>query len=323
MRPIKDKRLTGLLWILIATTLLYGEGPEKKKESIPIPEGQELVRIIPFTESVILQSNPQSDVSDQLGLLSSTASIRIAVQSYLPEWGVTVEMSPLCGSDGDLPLERIYVRTEETGGAFLPLTSPVPVVKGDLRLPEKESVFEIAFKQLWKDPPGYYQGNLILKPFLPGMEDSKTQHSRIHKKDNLRLTRHVRVSLTIEEIIQISITSHELKFTADRAPGEYRAEPDMHFQVATNARQWHVMCQETDLISGEGTIPSTRINWQQLNETGQVQAEGNLGMDNVILSGGKISEKREIIMRFTIKTTIEDPAGIYQGRISLTGITGF
>lgn len=92
--------------------------------------------------------------------------------------------------------------------------------------------------------------------------------------------------------------------------------------VATNAPSWWVECQASPLVSEEDEVPVSRMLWEKLDGSGNVLDAGNLGENAVVLQGNTPTEGTESILRYKMRITMEDVAGIYRGTISLVGIVG-
>ncbi len=315
-----------LLWLLLTPALLIAGGPkEPKKEPPPFSERLELVQIIPSCENVRLDSSFHP--GDGAHPWGSSGTITISVRSHLPEWGAVVQGVNIQGPAGTLPLDRVWVRTEETGGEYAPLTRPVPVIRGDFRQPVKETRMVIAVRPTWQDPPGEYHGTLTFAPTGPGqiLPGSKAppRMTSAQKGGYYKQLPHVDFSLRIQEIIEIVITGGQLDFTGGGPEGTYFADQEVRFRVLTNSRQWRVVCHASNLKSERGEIPAERIQWQRVNERGRVLDEGNLGLETTVLQGGYgISAEEEIILKFSLDISMADIAGNYKGNISLMGITG-
>jgi len=251
----------------------------------------------------------------------SVSSVKIALRSFLPSWSVNVTAAPFQGPGGSIPLDRLLIRTPETGGAFVPLDQPVLLARGDLRSPEKEAVLEVAFRSTYEDLPGFYQGSLILTPALPPGPKPPMRTMARPGDDGLGAPQVIRLDAAVNEFINISIRTAELHILGVAGPGLYYAQPDMDFIVTSNARAWSVQVSAADLIGDEGTIDGDRLNWQLIGQQGQILAQGNVGQNPIILTGGPVGIAIHHL-RFNLVITLDDPAGDYHGTISLTGMTG-
>lgn len=332
-----------LFLLLVPPALASGSQPQKaQKEVLPYQPGQELIRITSSTAGIELLPDHRSPGG--LGPWASSAIIKMKVQSVLPVWSVVVEPTTLQGPEGKLPPDRIWVKTDETNGTFAPLTKPVTVLSGDFRNPVKETEMTVEVRPAWKDPPGKYEGTLILQPVgpengrlvpKPASEPALAQSGGREEPQPVTpapgrgtpvmgLPQPVTVSLTIQEIIQVAISGGELRFEGIGGEGTYRADQEVRFRVLTNARDWRVVCNASNLKGERGEIPAERIKWERMDERGKVLDKGDLGLDSTVLrsSSSRIDPEKDVILRFAIDVTMADVAGSYKGSISLQGITG-
>lgn len=322
---------TCLILLFSTPSLLCAAQTQKKgKEPQPLPGAREFVQILPADNKLRLEYNYQSDY--RYGPWSSGARLKINLRSLLPEWGAVVEAVSLWGPEGDIPKDRFWVRTEETGGEFAPLIKPVPLIRGDLRKPVRETEMEIEVRPAWQDAPGEYQGQLALIPFGPEYEEPKPKTTTTSRsKRNLMdigQAQPVNISLSIPEIIDISISGGSLSFEGGGPEGTFYAREEMRFKIKTNARAWRVTCKAANLRSDReeaNEIPAERIKWERVDASGRVLNNGNLGLETTVFSSedvSRITPDDEIILRFSINVTMSDVAGSYSGSISLQGITG-
>lgn len=324
------KYFSTLLWLLVVPCLIFAQNHHRTKPEVRVStQPQELIRITPSTENIRLTPNPQSD--NTLGPWSSSGAFSVDVQSAIPTLGVAVEAGRLHGPQGDIPPDRIWVSSEGTGNQFRSLTTPVPVFEGIHRGPVRQTELELEVRPQWDDPPGEYDGELLLKPMSPGMDSTI---SPAPYKDRSRAARPyfapapdqysgvVCFSLEIEEMIDIGTSGGGLHFPGVEGPGTYYAEPLLRVVFCTNAYHWWVECSATNLVSERGEIPAERILWEQLDDEGNVEASGNLGLNVIILEGYGSVQPSEITLRFSMEITTADVAGDYEGSLSVNAMTG-
>lgn len=285
--------------------------------------GRELVSIVPSTPSITLEVGgpfaPRRPL--KFGPWTASAQFGLRVESRIPFWGVKLEASPLEGPEGVLPPDRLWIRTEATEGEFQSLAQPVPIVVGDLRTPVKETFATIKVEPTWTDAPGEYQGELVMRPFVPEGGDPPPPSpdvSGILPEERAP----VQVKLKIAAAISILVSGGELDFSAPSGPGDYAANEQVGFKVTTNASSWRVECQAAPLKGDDGQIPLERVLWERLDGRGQTVASGNLRDNPTVLDGHEATAGFESSLRFTIRITTEETAGNYSGSISLLGITG-
>jgi hypothetical protein len=207
---------------------------------------------------------------------------------------------------------------------------------------------EIEVKPSWQDPPGEYQGTLVMTPMSPEICRQKSAYSsrkissrhKTEPRDDdpstvitpdpnkgtpfTGLPGQVHFSLSIPEIFEITLVDGgELSFQGDGPEGTFYAAQEVKFQVTTNSRKWRVIAKADNLKSERGEIPADRIKWERVNRYGQVLEQGDLGRNNVVLhsGGGRVSPEEVHIIRFSLDVTMNDVAGSYKGRISLQGVT--
>jgi hypothetical protein len=320
-------RLVGWLWILIVPGLVLAQDQHRRKPEVRVtPPPQDVIQIAPETDNVRLEYNPQAEGT--LGPWPSIGTVKVKVRSVMPTWGTAVEAVRVRGPQGELPPERIWVRTEETARSFVPLTDPVPVVVGDHRTPERETELEVEVRPEWDDPPGEYDGELLLRPFSPPEgEEGITRSPRMGISPGPGLapggpySGRIAFSLSIPEMIDLGTSGGGLEFLGVSGPGTYYAKPDLRVRICTNAAHWQVVCSATNLEGESGEIPAERIIWELIDSNEMVGATGNLGLNVVILEGYGTLPPTEVTLRFSLEITIADVAGDYRGTLSVNGMT--
>ena len=318
-----------ILGILVIPSLLVGQDPHKTKSEVPIATKQrEVISITPSTEQIKL-TPLSSSTSD--GPTPSGGSVQIKVQSVLPEWGAAIEAVRLRGPNGEIPANRIWVRSEETK-TFQQLDTRVPIIRGNLRAPERDVKIDLEVRPHWDDPPGDYDGEILLTPTLPGLDESgdlplappgaaaKIPVPFLHPYDPIQS---VHFSLSIPEMLDLGTSGGELVFEGVSGPGIYYAEPDLRVWFCTNAYHWQVICSATNLEGERGEIPAEIIIWELIDNHGDVEATGNMGLNVIIMEGYGTMAPKEITLRFSLEITIADISGDYQGSLSVNGMTGF
>jgi len=332
-----------LILLLIGWILTSAELAESQDKSSSLNEvtKAELIQIIPKTDYV--QFKYPAAGENHFGPWSSSVTLDILVRSHLPEWSAVLEPPKAQGPAGVLPPDRIWVKTEETGQDFQPLTRAVPVLVGDRRLPVRETELEVEVRPTWQDPPGQYEGILTFTPAGPtvALKPSKFSSPRIARKiekgqlDALPgshvapvrrgIPSQVHFSLNIPEILEIALMdAPQLSFEGAGPEGTYVSQQEIRFKVRTNSPHWKVIAVADDLVSEKGEISSDRIRWERVNQFGQVLESGNLGASNVVLSSStqRVSPDEEQILHFSLDISMADVAGSYKGNISLQGVTG-
>jgi len=279
-----------------------------------------LISISPCTSKVVFEaSHFQPEVSYR-GPGSGQATGSITAQSPLPCWGVCVESPVLQGQEGDLPPDRIWVRSEATEQIFYSLDHPIAILLGGGRKgPHRQVTFEMQLRPTWLDKSGHYRGHIILRPFLPG--GGGVQVTDGSGDERLGQAQMIPLEFEIPEAVLTSFSETELKFKADAGPGVYQADRDVEFILSTNAPLWRVDYRASSLIGEEGDIRTERMSWERLDKVGRVEDRGRVGADEVVVSGAGPIENLEVRLRFKIQITMEDPAGEYGGAISLVGLT--
>jgi len=296
----------------------------KRKEELPPhvlhDRGADLIAISPCTSKVVFEAAHFQPEASYHGPGGEQATISITARSPLPLWGVCVEPPVLQGPAGDLPPDRIWVRSEATENDFYPLEQPVPILFGGAKEgPDRQVTLELQLRPAWQDRPGQYRGHIVVRPFLPGGESLRSSDDSGDKR--LGLPQTIPVELEIPETILTSFSETELKFRADAGPGTYPADRDIEIELSTNAHLWRVDYRASDLVGEEGDVRIERMSWERLDRFGRVQDRGGVGADEAVVSGVGPIENLQVRLRFKIQITMEDPAGEYGGTISLVGLT--
>jgi len=280
-----------------------------------------LITIFPCTSSIVLEAGSFETETPYRGPGGGQAKCSITAQSPLPRWGVCVELSTLEGPAGTLPPDRIWVRSEATENVYQPLDHPVQILTADARVPYRQVFFEIQVRPTWLDKPGQYRGHIVARPVLP--RGKGEQLSAASWDERLGLAQEILIECEIPEAILTSFSETEIEFKADAGPGEYPADREVRFTLTTNAQQWRVDYRASSLAGDEDDIRIDRMSWERVDELGRIEASGNVGADETVVSGIGPIEGLEVRLRFKIQITMEDQAGEYGGVISLVGLTSY
>jgi len=257
----------------------------------------------------------------KFGPWTASARFGLRVESIMPFWGVKLEATPLEGPQGMLPPERLWVQAEATEGEFQSLAHAVPIVVGDLRTPVKETFATIKVEPSWTDPPGKYQGELLMRPFVPqgGGPPPLPDVGNVSSEDVAPMTIDFEIDCYIS--VLVSGTGAHLAFRASAGAGDYIGEEDITFRVITNAGSWRVDCQATPPRCGDSEIPLERILWERLEQPVGGPLRGNLRDNPTVLQGHAPTAGLGAGLRFTIRVTMGDTPGDYTGNMSLVGFT--
>jgi hypothetical protein len=129
----------------------------------------------------------------------------------------------------------------------------------------------------------------------------------------------VQFKVTNPVVIMIQPSAQEISYRFNNWPGDQTAEQEVDVAVWTNGNTWHVTCEASPLQGTRREIPPSRIQWERLDSSGQVEASGNLGTRATLLEGQGPVEGAQWTLRFVLSVSMSDLAGDYSGGISLTG----
>ena len=129
------------------------------------------------------------------------------------------------------------------------------------------------------------------------------------------------VTAIVDPCINITLSTDAIIFNCKGAPGLYDANEPVVLTVGSNCGDWSVKCVATPLEGSKGEIPPERIFVKTPNSPNIDKGAGNgfepmSGERNVLT--GNPTERKEARMEFKLKTTWEDKAGTYTGRIDYT-----
>jgi len=255
---------------------------------------------------------------DQLSGTVSHDSFQVEVMTILPEWAVSLAAEPLRGATGSLPPERLWVRTPMTADSFAALREPIMVLRGDRRQTVRQSPIEVSFRPLWADAAGDYSGRLTLSSHQPGLSghdeplDGRIPTGREHR---------ISVSVTIPEIIEISLSEASISFDNISGPGVYESSNRLTFRISSNSTHWRIVCHAEPFHcerDPEAVIPPERIGWE-LTGADRAEVSGTLEPHTVLLAGEAPVENLEVEVIFKVEVLTRDMAGDYTANIHLRG----
>lgn len=249
-------------------------------------------------------------------------SFKVSVATDLPSWGVTVSAEPFKGKRGQLPTDRLWVRTAATGGNYVRLDSQRAVFTGDVFDPVMSSSLDIKISPKWTDVAGTYSGQLLLSPSQPTQFSGPPGNSVMEMPTDQPLG--VDVGLTIPEMFQLVVTQGEVSFDVNHGPGLYQAAQPLQFEVSTNVPNWSVICVATAFSQDGGTddspIPADRISWKlESSDPMPTTTAGNLGGTVVLLRGDQPVEALPVTVTFFLQILPEDLPGNYSLELNLDG----
>jgi hypothetical protein len=333
MLRVEKRHLGSLALSLILCTGLAGQSSQAPVDDARVdreegavfrslPSNESLIEVTPGTSELVLdpKGSTEGTSSSREGPWSGRANLPLTVQSMLPEWSTVIQASPLKGERGTIPPERLWVRTEGTEGAYEPMDHPVPVAHGDASMGVKTVSAEIEARPDWTDPPGRYEGEIMVSGGLPSAIENAPRKNRIHFP--AFQDQRIYVSIQIPEVIMVSVGAVELDFDALSGPGQYTAEEEVCFHVTSNAEYWRVECEAAPLVYEDHEIPAERIRWSRLDEIGREISGYSIEERTTLAEGIGSVQDLEIRIKFSLDVLPIDRAGSYKGKISLVGLTG-
>jgi len=131
----------------------------------------------------------------------------------------------------------------------------------------------------------------------------------------------LQVTAIIEPCINITLSTDAIVFNCKGAPGVYNADQPVVVTVGSNCRSWTVKCSATPLEGDGGTIPAERI-FMKNPHTPNIDKGAGGGFESMsgekVLLTGSATDRKETTSEFRLKTTWEDKAGMYSGKINYT-----
>ena len=133
----------------------------------------------------------------------------------------------------------------------------------------------------------------------------------------------IRISFSIPEVIELSISETEISFEAGDRPGAYQADDSLHVQVSTNIRLWRIVCEASPFQHAtieDCTIPLDRVQFKvRCAAPCNKRFSGKLAESVTIFQGDEPVSGLDIYVYFTIVVQPTDPAGIYTAEVTLRG----
>lgn len=133
----------------------------------------------------------------------------------------------------------------------------------------------------------------------------------------------IRISFSIPEVIELSLTETEISFEAGNRPGAYQADDSLHVQVSTNTRRWRIVCEASPFQHAtieDCTIPLDRVQFKvRCAAPCNKRFSGKLAESVTLFQGDEPVSGLDIYVYFKIIVRPTDPAGIYTTQVTLRG----
>ena len=267
-------------------------------------------------------------VSGQASPVDADIVVRIIVQSSKSGWVLNYQANPLIGLEGEIPPDRIQVKTPYSNG-FEGLDLPRLVGRGDDSGTKPDEVATIQFRYMatGQEKPGTYEGTIFSSDgagppihvrivIAPAGEEAKPYERKAEG------TEHELKAERTEPgpLVKMTLSPQDIRFPVISTPAEYDADNAVVLTVESKDR-FMVTARATSLHSHYGDIPPDRLLVNPGN--------GNyysLEKDVVVLEAlSKVPEKEKPVsadLRFRLKTLWDDKAGEYAGEIVFTCMPG-
>jgi len=286
------------------------------------PQAYNSITIIPASRAIAASSRlpvRQAGITEGTNPEARYAELSVVVQSGLPAWGAVVEALRVRGPDGEVPTDRLYVKTDHTNGRLVPLKEPVLILTGDYKLPVRESVVGFCFAPTWNDRAGLYRASILLRPIVPRGTGGET--TLPHETVGIAGTdQEIQVEFENSASIMIQHQYEELQFNVTGEPGAQEATAEIPFTIWSNASEWSVVCEASILDGGKHVIAPKRILWRTLDAGGMLIREGSLAGTCTVLSGRAPTCASDYLLKLVLPITMADVGGTYTARLNLVGI---
>jgi len=130
--------------------------------------------------------------------------------------------------------------------------------------------------------------------------------------------KNINLIINVSEYLTIELSHNEVMIESAGPEGEYEADEDVILKVASNTDSWEARAQGENLKSIDDEIPSERVYLYSSNQGDK----GFMSMneERVVASGTKTELAKASTMKIKVKTTWEDRAGEYSGKVYFTVI---
>jgi hypothetical protein len=316
MIPRKHPRLTGS--VRLAFALVAAWSASAFAQAPPPGPPAVLILIIPGSAAIAMV---EEDVPEGEGMTrppGCAGSLTFAVESPLPDWGVAAELDGFGGPEGGLDPARVFVKPSDEAAPFVPFLDRVIVVTGHGPAPAIDLRITLALRPEWEGAPGSYAGSIRLIPFVPGPDGSDDSDLFPFLGPECA----VGASGSIPELTWVDVSGGLFHVRADVGEGRFFVEPDLELVVATNASYWEVRLEGQGFVSGEVTIPLSRLLWTRLDPAGEPGPWNPLGENGLLLTGAEGRGVHPAAFRFAVEITMGDQAGDYSADLHLVGSGG-
>ena len=248
------------------------------------------------------------DVIGPPGVEQSDDLVNVTVETNGGEYQLICEANDIEGSSGTIHRSNLFVNCnnstfsndEGAGPGFFKLSYPRTIYEGSDNDKHENLILTFRLKTSWADVADTYDSQLTLD--IPGSPK----------------TRFVNVYVTIHEYLAIELSETEVKIRSAGPPDDYDGDRNVKLKVASNTAKWEARAQGEDLVSKDDNIPAERFYLYSSNKS--TNGFMSLDVQRVVASGTNIELSEVSQLAFKVKTSWQDRAGDYSGKVYFTVI---
>ena len=253
------------------------------------------------------QKDINVNISGEPGIYAGDDYTTLSINGNTSEWKIMASFEG-CQPSGYFLGGNLYIHSsafnypsdEGAGIGYQKLGYDREILNGTIIGTSGSSDLNFKVKTNYQIPPGTYAAQI--KVDSPDYSDPKN----------------VNLIITVSEFLAIELSHDEVMIESAGPEGEYEASEDIILKVASNTDRWEARAQGENLKSADDEIPSERVYLFSSNQGDK----GFMSMNEqrVVATGTKTELAEASTMKIKVKTTWEDRAGDYSGKIYFTVI---
>ena len=224
------------------------------------------------------------------------------VHGNTPRWHINARIDPIKPGGNHIQPASFYINIG-TDHSSQNRGRVRNILKGKIFSEETQLPLYMGLKTNWKIPPGTYTTTIRL---------FNTHEYGSHHQRNIKA-----IIKVCPYMVMHSCENCNVEVSVTGAPGDYVGTPDMPLMIESNTSNWAVSAEIfEDLSSSLDMIPRDRIYLY----SSAMPSEGYRPLSNKLLvaMGEQAGDINDLYCRVKIKTTYEDVAGEYNGKIRYT-----
>ena len=193
-----------------------------------------------------------------------------------------------------------YWNDEGVGNGFLQLKNSRRILDGSTVGTSGTTDLKLKIQTSWDIPPDIYNTRIKIDA----------------QKNEYKNPQYIDLNIEVPEYLSIELSESEVRIKSDGPPGEYSGDRNILLKIASNTQNWQARALGENLKSSDDEILAERVLLFSSNQSQKGYMP--LNEEQIIASGISTQLEEVSSLSFKVKTTWEDKAGVYNGKVYFT-----